>query len=143
MMDQPYRITARGWARAGDARTMIFEEEITLDGPDAIRDEIPKIGERHANLITEHPLFMVEIEFHDEPEPERFFRYGTDPSMMSLPIYVDVDVLADPMTIREIMAAANSIFVREGAQTVALADLPPEQQVLWLERWAAKGRIRQ
>jgi hypothetical protein len=47
---------------------------------------LPELAERHAAMIGDRN-HMIEIEFLDEPDPnERFFRFGTDPTGMAIPI---------------------------------------------------------
>lgn len=61
-------------------------------------DEIDRVigglAEKHAKELMLFERHMVEIEFLDEPDvTQRFFRFGTDPSGMVLPLPVDLDKL--------------------------------------------------
>jgi hypothetical protein len=78
------RLAIRGYA-AG----MLQFEDLLEAGEDKIRDVLPDLAEKHAEALLEHRLHMIEIEFLDEPNPlERFFRFGSDPSGMVMPIMV-------------------------------------------------------
>jgi hypothetical protein len=67
-----------------------FEDLITIFDPDAIEHGLDKIAEKHAAVLASHTLHMIEIEFLDEPDAQhRFFRFGTDPSGMMIPIRLD------------------------------------------------------
>lgn len=49
---------------------------------------ITEMAEKHAEQCLREPT-MIEFEFLDEPDPsERFFRIGTDPNGMLLPMRV-------------------------------------------------------
>lgn len=65
------------------------EDLLTVD-TEALDGLLPKLGMEHAHLLAETPG-MVEIEFLDQPDQgRRFFRIGTDPSAMVVPIPVDL-----------------------------------------------------
>ena len=52
-------------------------------GPDT---ECSALVDKHAKALELYSRFMVELEFLDDPDPERrFFRFGTDPTCMVLP----------------------------------------------------------
>jgi hypothetical protein len=52
---------------------------------------LPTLAEEHANAMAAGRLSMIEIEFLDEPDPlTRYFRIGTDPSGMVIPIQVQL-----------------------------------------------------
>jgi len=58
---------------------------------DGAEDLVQKMAERHAEEIGTGELHMIEFEFLDELNPEqRFFRFGTDPSGMVLPLKIDL-----------------------------------------------------
>jgi hypothetical protein len=40
---------------------------------------------KHAAAAGDRPL-MIEVEFLDQPEPQRFLRFGTDPRGMVMPM---------------------------------------------------------
>ncbi len=77
------RIVVRGFAGS----QLVFEDRVEEE--DSTLDLVlPKLAEKHAAAIAAHKLHMIEIEFLDEPGPERFFRVGTDPSHMVMPLRV-------------------------------------------------------
>ena len=80
------RLAIRGYA---DGRRL-FEDRVEIPA-DGLEDLLPDLAEKHAKAMAEHELHMIEIEFLDEPDPnERFFRFGTDPSGMILPVKVSL-----------------------------------------------------
>ena len=59
--------------------------------PAELEELLPKLAEEHARLAAERPT-MIEIEFLDEPDVnQRFFRMGTDPRYMVMPVALDVN----------------------------------------------------
>jgi hypothetical protein len=80
------RLAIRGFV--GSARQ--FEDLIDMAG-DAFDALLPQLAEKHAAALASHALHMIEIEFLDEPDPnQRFFRFGTDPSGMVIPLKVRI-----------------------------------------------------
>lgn len=78
------RLVIRGFA----GTNRVFQEHVEVSADD-LEQIIPKLAERHATKLINDELHMIEIEFLDEPnENERFFRFGTDPSGMVMPIQV-------------------------------------------------------
>ena len=74
------RLVVRGYA--GDQ--VVFEDRVEID-----ENMLAALAEKHATALADHFLHMIEIEFLDEPDPmQRFFRFGTDPSGMVMPIGV-------------------------------------------------------
>jgi hypothetical protein len=74
-------------ARIFVARELLGEESLELDADD-LETSLPLIAARHAMLAGDRP-FMVEIEFLDEHDPlARYFRFGTDPAGMVIPIEI-------------------------------------------------------
>lgn len=84
------RVAIRGYVREEQIRRCIFEEELTVDD-DELGDLLPDLAKRHGAIIVAHPLHMIEFELLDEPLGERFLRFGTDPSMMVLPLLVKLE----------------------------------------------------
>lgn len=81
-----HRLAFRGFAH----RKLLWEELVELED-DQLEDVLPGLAEKHATAMASHELHVVEVEFLDEPDPnERFFRFGTDPSGMGLPIQVEL-----------------------------------------------------
>ena len=62
-----------------------FEEEV--EGPkEFVWDMLPRLAASHVAMLEEQPGW-IEVECPDEPDPNaRYFRIGTDPSGMVLPI---------------------------------------------------------
>ena len=88
------RLAIRGFA----GKTRVFEDRVEVTLAD-LENLIPKFAEQHARKLTNHELHMIEIEFLDESDPnERFFRFGTDPSGMIVPIAIPLrDSAGDQM----------------------------------------------
>lgn len=77
------RVVVRGFAN-GSMR--VFEEPLEIDAHE-IDQALPAIAERHAEALMLYDRHYIEIEFLDEPDQDqRFFRFGTDPSAMVLPL---------------------------------------------------------
>ena len=80
------RIAVRGFA----GRELLFEDRVEITDTD-LGSQLPKLAEKHVAKMAAHELHMIEIEFLDEPdENQRFFRFGTEPAGMVLPIRVDL-----------------------------------------------------
>ncbi len=81
------RVTVRGFA----GKQIVFKE--TVDVPDdEEQSAIALIADRHIGMLSHYPQHVIEMEFLDEPDPDkRFFRFGTDPSNMRMPIKVDLE----------------------------------------------------
>jgi hypothetical protein len=83
-MINPVRLAIRGYV----GREVVFEDRVEVTAAD-MDNVIPELAERHATKLASHELHMIEIEFLNEPnEKERFFRFGTDPSGMVMPIAI-------------------------------------------------------
>ncbi len=78
------RIIVRGFV-CGVKRFEELVEHAELESPEAAEARVQWIIDLAGDLPH-----MVEIEFPDDPNPmERFYRFGTDPDMMTMPIPVD------------------------------------------------------
>lgn len=87
------RLAIRGIKMRGinGSREVVFEDRVDADKIDlsALAKRTPRTWPMK--------LHMIEIEFLDEPnQNERFFRFGTDPSGMVVPIQIDPVKLFDP-----------------------------------------------
>lgn len=90
------RLAIRGYLRSTDDSGTLFKAELLfhdhLEVDDVeLGDVLENLAEKHAGMMMSYAprLYMVEIEFLDEPNPmERFFRFGTDPSGMMSPLEV-------------------------------------------------------
>ncbi len=81
------RLAIRGFA--GGAA--VFDERVTLED-EQMESVIPALAAQHAARMATHELHMIEIEFLDEPNrAERFFRFGTDPAGMVIPLEIRLD----------------------------------------------------
>lgn len=70
-------------------RVLKYEELITIEN-DQVPDLMPALAQKHIEALARSPG-MIEIEFLDEPnEQERFFRIGSDPAGMVLPLLLAV-----------------------------------------------------
>lgn len=75
-------------------KNVVFDVRITVD-PANLDKIIPKLAKEHAAKLASYELHLVELEFLDEPDPnERFFRFGTDPSGMVMPIAIPLSASA-------------------------------------------------
>jgi len=80
------RVAIRGFAMGA----LVFEDRVELDEND-LDQLLPGLAKKHGNAMAVHHLHMIEIEFLDEPDPlARFFRIGTDPSGMVMPLRLDL-----------------------------------------------------
>jgi hypothetical protein len=80
------RLAIRGFTRY----VKQFEDRVEIDSED-LENLVPSLAEKHATAMAGHTLHMIEIEFLDELDPmDRFFRFGTDPSRMVVPIEIDL-----------------------------------------------------
>ena len=69
---------------------VLESEEKVHASEKALHDLLPRLAEKH-RLICQGRPYMIEIEFLDEPELEhRFFRIGTDPTLMVMPVRIEV-----------------------------------------------------
>lgn len=79
------RIAIRGYA----GKRLVFEDHADIPN-EKLEDLLPDLAEKHAHAMAAHELHMIEIEFLDEAnQNERFFRFGTDPAGMVMPMRVD------------------------------------------------------
>jgi hypothetical protein len=61
---------------------LLFEETVALT-----RENVEAVMYSHVARIQKYQQHMLEIEFVDDaPSPMRFFRFGTDPGGMIIPI---------------------------------------------------------
>jgi len=77
------KVIARGY---GDG-ALIFEDRVEVT-TDEIPEVVGRLAEKHILALTEYELHMIEFEFPDAPEDERFLRFGSDAACMVLPIGV-------------------------------------------------------
>ena len=78
------RLAVRGFIYP--RKTPLFEDRLSLP-IEELEHLLPSLAEKHATAMLAHEMHMIEIEFLDEPKPEeRFFRFGTDPRGMLLPV---------------------------------------------------------
>ena len=74
---------------------ILFEDRVTLDDAQ-LENLLPRLAKKHAAAMAAHELHMLEFEFLDEPDPmQRFFRFGTDPAGMVIPIDFDLTKLRE------------------------------------------------
>lgn len=67
-----------------------FEDRIDCS-PAELDKLLPDLARKHGDALAAHELHMIEIEFLDEPDQnQRYFRFGTDPSGMVVPIRVEL-----------------------------------------------------
>jgi hypothetical protein len=78
------RLALRAWSED----KLVFEEKVGV--PEAELDLVMRRQMEHLASILggQH---MIEVEFLDEPNPNRrYFRFGTDPGGMTMPIELDL-----------------------------------------------------
>jgi hypothetical protein len=81
------RVKIRGYRN----QVLRFAETVEIPDDDDVTGLMQTTAARHAEQIGLGELHMIEIEFLDEPDVnQRFFRFGTDPSSMVLPIGIDL-----------------------------------------------------
>lgn len=70
-----------------------FEDVVDVD-ESTLDSLLPMLAEKHAAALISHELHMIEIEFLDEPDANgRYFRFGTDPRGMVMPIAFSLESL--------------------------------------------------
>ena len=79
------RLAIRGYVDGA----RVFEDRVDVDDEDS--GELEALPQKHMKRLEEHSQswsgrFMIEIEFLDAPEDQRFLRFGTDPSGMVVPV---------------------------------------------------------
>ena len=85
----PTRVRIRGFQN----QVLRFAETVEIPVDD-IPGLVEAMATRHAEQLVSGGLHMVEFEFLDELNPnERFFRFGTDPSGMVMPVQIDITKL--------------------------------------------------
>lgn len=86
MSEEKFNVIIRGWSGS----VLMFEDRLYLEpvSPDRVTTGplIMQMAERHAAILGE--VHMIEFEFTELPESERFFRFGTDPTRMVQPAVV-------------------------------------------------------
>lgn len=87
MSEEKFNVIIRGWSGS----VLMFEDRLYLDpvAPDRVTTGplIMQMAERHAAVLG--AVHMIEFEFPELPESERFFRFGTDPTRMVQPMAID------------------------------------------------------
>ncbi len=84
---QTIRLAIRGFL----GRNLVFEERLAVSDEE-METILPALAEKHAEAIMRDEVHMIEIEFLDEPDHlRRFFRFGTDPTGMRMPVKVIAD----------------------------------------------------
>lgn len=85
------QLTIRGYGN-GELK---FEDTTDFDDS-SLEETLNQLGEKHGEALLPYDRHMIEIEFHDEPDPlQRFFRYGTDTRRMENPVAVSPDDFMD------------------------------------------------
>lgn len=80
------RLVVRGYLGS----ELIFRQNLALDSA-LVDSVIAAMAPKHSAAMAAHELDMIEFEFPDDPNPdERFFRIGTNPDGMVMPIEVDL-----------------------------------------------------
>jgi len=80
-------MTTRITARIFVAGELLGEETLELD-EDQIETLLPEIARQHAKLVGDRP-FLVELQFLDAKDARsRYFRFGTDPAGVTMPVEV-------------------------------------------------------
>jgi hypothetical protein len=79
------RVVIRGFKN----NQRVFEDTLDLAGEREMEAILPEIATKHGAILAD-ALHMIEMEFLDIEDPnERFFRFGTDPRGMVMPIEIE------------------------------------------------------
>jgi hypothetical protein len=82
-MNAKTRVVVRGFLK-GDP---VFSDHQEIDPEDDSLME--RVAKQHARMALAGDIDMIEIEFLDEPDPnQRFFRIGTNPAGMVIPLRI-------------------------------------------------------
>jgi hypothetical protein len=80
--------------RVFSGNRQIFATAVSAESDEMMLDLIPGIMQRIKPILTENPRHIIEIEFLDEPDPkQRYFRFGTDPNGMTVPVEITPEEL--------------------------------------------------
>lgn len=66
------------------------EEHLAAVADEELGGVIDSRAAAHADICSRKAA-MIEFEFHDAPEHERFFRIGSDPRDMVMPIRIEME----------------------------------------------------
>jgi hypothetical protein len=82
------RVAIRGFA---GRHRKVFEDRLDVD-TEEMDWLLSKLAKEHGEKLASHELHMIEMEFLDEANPlERFFRFGTDPTGMVMPMRIKLE----------------------------------------------------
>lgn len=81
-------MTVRVLVRGFKGRTRVFQDPERHLTAKQIEALLPELGEKHAGMMAAGMIDMIEIEFPDDPPEERYFRIGTNPAGMVMPVRV-------------------------------------------------------
>jgi hypothetical protein len=122
-MSERIRVAIRGFV----GRACQFQELVDVPEEDEALDKlIEEITKRHGAQMAAHELHMIEIEFLDDPDPEkRFFRFGTDPAGMVAPVALPITQLYEPHTEERQRAIDYMRAVAESGRKVIVGTIQP------------------
>jgi hypothetical protein len=80
-----YPVIIRGFKRVDNRRAIIFQEHVEIKDP----EQVETLALKHMDLLG-NSAHMIEFEFPQEPPEDRFFRFGTDPSLITLPLAIEL-----------------------------------------------------
>jgi hypothetical protein len=81
--DGKMKVIIRGF---GDGAA-VFEDHVEIEEA-TLSILVEQLVKKHTQALANHDLHMIEFEFPDDPPEERFFRIGSDPRGMVMPIRI-------------------------------------------------------